>query len=330
MDETALRLLISGLDQHLSSLEGWLHFWTLVVIIGCAGEMYFVLHAYLGDRKNWFNAKTRGFIAPPEKPSGLVLILEILSIALVVVGISGELYIDRESGDLQTQLRVANGKLTLLLEREAGDAKHSAEGAAVASAIAQKSANDAVTSASTALKTVGTIKGEVDSAKSTADIAKGEVDGAKRDADAVSEEVKNARAELNVVESFVSSRHVVDARPFDKLKPFKKRKLGLVSISGDEEAREFCLALADKLKAVLAWKSSPPDRVAEWPIAGCGGLMGGNAVGISVRGPDKEFVQAVANAIRDASGVPVATSPVVPGRDITDIVVGAKSPGFFK
>jgi hypothetical protein len=138
MDEPALRSLISSLDQHLATLGGWLYFWTVMVIVGCAGELIFVVYAYLDDRRVWFHARSTGSVAPPEKPSILVLILEVLSVALVVVGIAGELYIDWQSGDLQTQLRDANGKLILLLEQEAGDAKKSALGAADALKIAQQ------------------------------------------------------------------------------------------------------------------------------------------------------------------------------------------------
>ena len=210
---------------------------------------------------------------------------------------------------------------------DSGEAETKSDGAVTKAGIAEKAAGNAV-------KTVGTIKGEVDSAKTTADLAKGEVDGAKRDADAVSKEVNNARAELRVVETFVSARHVVDIKPFDRLKPFQKRKVSLLSISGDEEAREFCLALAEKLKVPLFWKSSPPDtdNVIEWPIAGCGAMMGGNAVGVSVSGSDSKFTQVLANVIRDATGVPVNTftdpSQTSPG-DTVRITVGAKTPGFF-
>ncbi len=143
MDETSLRSLIGILDQHLSCLQVWLYFWTVLVILGCAGEMYFVSHEYRDDKKLWFSARTRGFVSPLEKPSALVLLLEILSVALVVVGISGELYIDRESGDLQTKLRIANGNLMLLLEKQAGAAKDSATIAATSAGKAQASADAA-------------------------------------------------------------------------------------------------------------------------------------------------------------------------------------------
>ena len=57
--------------------------------------------------------------------------------------------------------------------------------------------------------------------------------------------------------------------------------------------------------------------------------MHGTAVGISVSGPDKEFVEALAKAIRDSAGIPVAITPGASATDITRIFVGAKNPGYF-
>jgi hypothetical protein len=162
MDETALRLSISGFEQQLSSLEWWLYAWTLLVIVGCAGELYFVLHVYQEDKILWHRARTRGAVAPPEKPSAFVLIFELLSVAFVVVGISGELQIDRKSGEVQTKLRDANSQLVLLLEREAGAAKDSAKKAAAAAGTAKSSADSALLAAGDAQKKVATVGKEAD------------------------------------------------------------------------------------------------------------------------------------------------------------------------
>jgi hypothetical protein len=147
MDETALRSSITGFEQQLSSLEWKLYAWTLLVIVGCAGELYFVLRTYLEDKALWRRSRNRGAIQFPEKPPVLVLIFELLSVAFVVFGISGELQVDRKSGDIQTKLRDANSELVLLLEgqtlsasKAAGDAKGSADGAAEAAAIAREDA----------------------------------------------------------------------------------------------------------------------------------------------------------------------------------------------
>ena len=100
-----------------------------MVILGCAGELIFVLHEYLDDKKTWYKARTRRFISFPAEPSSIVLILELLSVAFVVIGISGELYVDVTSSRLETKLREANGQLVLLLEGRANDAETSAKNA---------------------------------------------------------------------------------------------------------------------------------------------------------------------------------------------------------
>jgi hypothetical protein len=65
------------------------------------------------------------------------LILELLSVAAVVVGIAGELNVDFKAGRLESNLREANSQLMLVLGREAGSAKSSAEGAAKAACQAE-------------------------------------------------------------------------------------------------------------------------------------------------------------------------------------------------
>ena len=104
------------------------------------------------------------------------------SVALVVVGISGELYIDWESGDLQTQLRSANGSLVLLLEKEAGAAKDSADAAATSADRANAAAKDA--------------QGKAESAGAKAVVASTAAGAANRHADEVAEKLTAANAEI--------------------------------------------------------------------------------------------------------------------------------------
>jgi hypothetical protein len=178
MDESTLRSQIDILSGQLSSLEGWMYFWTALVILGCAGELFFVIHAYLDERRIWFIAKLRVAVSLPDKPSFKELILEVLSVAVVVAGIAGELYIDWKSSDLQTQLRNANGNLVLLLEREAGSAASSAERANTAvdaaqtkvGALAQEA--DAVSHRTILLeKQANALDGKIRQAKAFADFA---------------------------------------------------------------------------------------------------------------------------------------------------------------
>jgi hypothetical protein len=260
----------------------------------------------------------------PEHAPYWITLIGLVGWVFVAVGVAGEFWVDGKVNLDDENIQSIN--ITLLK-----DATASASQSKIDAKTAHDEATAAKGEADAAVKTAGSIKGEVDSAKATADIAKSQVDGAKRDADAVSKEVKEARAELGVVEAFVSARHIIDTKPFDKLKAFKRRELTLISNSGDEEAREFCLALADRLRLVLAWKSSPPDSPVEWPIAGCGAAGGGgNGSGVLVGGPDTEFVTALANAIQDATGVPVLTSAGRAGQHATSIIIGTKSPGFFR
>jgi len=171
MDEPALRVLISSLEQQLSTLEEWLYFWTMLVIVGCAGELFFVIHEYLDNRKLWNRARTKGFVANPEKPSGFVLIFEVLSVAFVVIGIAGELYLNWQSSDLQTKLRNANGSLILLFEKEAGDAKESALRAAAAADRANVAATGAQKKAELVAKKEKLVEKEAQSLKYVLDMA---------------------------------------------------------------------------------------------------------------------------------------------------------------
>lgn len=196
-----------------------------MVIAGCAGELVFVIHEYLDARKDWYKARTRRFVAPPEKPSSLVLILELLSVAFVVVGIAGELYIDRVSGRLETQLRDANGKLVLLLEQKAGDAKTSAIAAAGAAERAKKAA---------------------DGAKIKADAVGVEADAVGLKVSAVSNKAEQIDIHLTGVEYALSARFVQDEDGLrDELrKDFKESHIAFRSYAEDGEAFWLCSQLA--------------------------------------------------------------------------------------
>jgi hypothetical protein len=194
MDESALRTLIASLYAQIEPLHFWLHVWTVVVIVGCAGELLFVIYEYRDDRGIWYKARSRGFIAFPEKPPTIVLILELLSVAAVVIGIAGELNIDFKAGRLETKLRDANSQLISLLGRKAEDAKLSAEAASSASVTAKKSA---------------------EAAGGAASIAQEEASGAEASAVEVSQleaQLRTDVAESDVILAAMESRHTF--RPF--------------------------------------------------------------------------------------------------------------------
>lgn len=136
MDDSALKRLLDNLDMSRSSLHGWLHFWTFLVVLGVALEVVFVVKEYI-DQSHDFR---RGIVHPPEKPSTMLFVLGLLGAGLVAIGVAGELYIDVQAGKVETEIRKANELRVALLSREAGDAKTSAVGAAVAAAEAKASA----------------------------------------------------------------------------------------------------------------------------------------------------------------------------------------------
>jgi len=128
MDESALKTLIESLEAHRVGLDKWLSFWTWLVVIGVVVEVIFIIRTYINERGDW----RRGTVHPPDRPSRLWLFLELAGVALVALGVAGELSVDAKIGVLETQIRGANDKRTLLLESESSDAKTSADGALAA------------------------------------------------------------------------------------------------------------------------------------------------------------------------------------------------------
>ena len=101
MNESALKLLIDGLEQSRAVLDSRLLFWTWLVVIGVALELIFVIWAYIDERRPWHIAQTRGIVPLPERPSRLKLICELIGIVFVVAGVAGELYVDKQSGRIE-------------------------------------------------------------------------------------------------------------------------------------------------------------------------------------------------------------------------------------
>jgi len=150
MDESALKILLDNLEVCRSSLDSWLFFWTSLVVVGVALEIAFVILEYL-DALHEFR---RGIVRPPGKPKTALLMLGLFGSALVTVGVTGELWVGVKIGSVETKIRKANGDLTTLLSKEAGDAKVSAEGAASAADRANTSADSAIGKANRAQRTV--------------------------------------------------------------------------------------------------------------------------------------------------------------------------------
>jgi hypothetical protein len=108
----ALRSSIKHLESCSNSLEGWLHFFVALVVIGVVLEVGFVFWEYREKLKEF----RRGTIRSPQKPNGWILFFELLGATLVAIGVAGELGVDIKAGRIQTDLRTKNGELIQLLE----------------------------------------------------------------------------------------------------------------------------------------------------------------------------------------------------------------------
>ena len=136
-DLSALERAISALESEIKTLEGssvpWEHrlpWFTFVVALGVAMELWVVWH----DRREDMEAWGRGIIRPPDRPPIKKFWIEVVSVLLVAGGIVGELWaglkITSINGSLRTksaELRSKSDQLLTLVTQEAGDAKTSAE-----------------------------------------------------------------------------------------------------------------------------------------------------------------------------------------------------------
>src|ERR1039458_9507768 len=71
----ALRSAIKALESRSNSLEPWLYFWVLLVVVGVAVEVLLVVLEYRGELEDFH----RGAIHSPEKPKKLKFGVETLA-----------------------------------------------------------------------------------------------------------------------------------------------------------------------------------------------------------------------------------------------------------
>jgi hypothetical protein len=119
--------------------------------VGVFFEFAIIAHEYREELECW----RRGIITPPNRPSRKWLFIDLFGVLLVSVGLAGEFIVDVKAGGVETQIRDANARLTVLLENEAGDAKKSADAAATSASTALGLANTAGTKAADAETTAG-------------------------------------------------------------------------------------------------------------------------------------------------------------------------------
>jgi hypothetical protein len=297
MDESSLRALIACLEKQIDSLHGLLHLWTILVIFGCAGELCFVIHEYLDDRTVWYKARTRGFIAIPERPHLFLLILELASVAAVVIGISGELNVDFKSSRLETQLRDENTKLIFLLEGRANDAEVAAKNAKSDASVAKQLA---------------------DTAGSAADRAQNKVREVAAKADDMTRELNTADGKLRQLQLFALASHFRDTDALvSAMKQFKGRQVTLRSYIGDAEGWMLCVSLLDAAKKA---EMNPTDQCGQSPFD----VGRRPEVGITVSGLD--FLAVVDAIEKGRPNAGVSGQDKVDTQDPSVIFIGIKNP----
>ena len=121
---------IQALEARADVLARWLVFWTALVVLGLMME-------YGAEFAKWKPANV-------EHPHSFawIWLCGKLGAILVVGGVAGEMYVASAAFRVETDLREKNHQNEAWLSKEAGDAKTSAEGAAVAAARAKSSADD--------------------------------------------------------------------------------------------------------------------------------------------------------------------------------------------
>lgn len=101
MDPSAIARDLANLEKSWSSLDWWLNFWTIFVVIGVVVELA-VLIAEFSD--GWHDFK-RATIHSPEKPSFAIYGLGFLGAALVAIGVTGEFRVHSRAGKVETDIR---------------------------------------------------------------------------------------------------------------------------------------------------------------------------------------------------------------------------------
>lgn len=237
MDELAITTLLGYFDESRSTLDSWLEFWTLLVVVGVVMEVVFVVWEY----RQALHEFNRGIVRPPDRPNAWFFVAELLGVALVAIGVAGEMYGGAQLSDLETKIRAANDLRAALLSKSAGDAKQAAQQARIAASVAKsqasavkKLADKASASASNALTLVTRAEDKVSSVESR--VA------------AIDSRTRNRRLSKEQEEAFMLP-----------LKSLSNQKI-VVSVSGGtDEAQQFARQLRS-LFTQSGWQSG------DWPV----------------------------------------------------------------
>ncbi|MGA8087677.1 MAG: hypothetical protein WCA10_10245 [Terracidiphilus sp.] len=158
MDELTLKALIGTLQSSEDSLGFWFHLSSALVVVGVIAETAFVIQEYWDDLESW----KRGIVRVPDRPHRSWFAAELVGVALVAVGVTGELFVDIEASSLETQIRNANARLVFLLEQRISGVAESAQNTAGAARTAQASADAAKDDLDQIHKRVGVLNRDID------------------------------------------------------------------------------------------------------------------------------------------------------------------------
>ena len=121
-DELALKNELSRLELSWSSLDIWLNFWTLVVVVGVAVELVVIIVEYRHAVRDF----RRGIVRPPDRPSRLILAFGLLGAGFVAIGVAGEFFIHTKAGRVETEMRDATGSLVAIVNGKASKSEQDA------------------------------------------------------------------------------------------------------------------------------------------------------------------------------------------------------------
>lgn len=140
---SALESEINALDNSAAPWEHWAWFFTFLVVLGVAIELWIIRHDWREEMETWAIFDFIGVVRVPSRPSAKKLWVEIASVLLITLGVAGELGVGVEIGlingalrgkaaELRSkgdELRSKSDQLLALITKQAGDAVASAKAA---------------------------------------------------------------------------------------------------------------------------------------------------------------------------------------------------------
>jgi hypothetical protein len=242
-DESALRSAVASLEASGASLHWWLGFWTFLVAFGVTLEAVFVVWEYVEDLHDF----RRGFVHAPEHPNRLLFVLGLAGAGLVAAGVSGELWKDSQIAKLETCIQQGNNTLFVLLSREAGDARKSADGAAASALTANAHADAANASAARAQDKATSVEQRANALNTQLDATE-----TKR------QEMEGAFINMAICNApRVLPFWVIGGKSsFDSLTPLAPYKVVIEYVPNDAEAHRAALSIAGALEQ-SRWTVSP-------------------------------------------------------------------------